>query len=202
MGLKLREFWIVFKEFWTAFWDFILGFFLYSRHFRRQQRMKQEQDQHFHFREQSRKKMSKWVTKERAQISKLLNSDSIPKKYRDDYGIYNYIASVVMQKNPNWTVEQTVKHFYDYLHPYMIGYWSLYRHTKGIVNSEDPHGEFRRKYVGLKKRINGIPDVSSRAKNVMEIKKKVSLEIRELEQKIQETQAAGRGQTRYGNGQN
>ena len=88
-----------------------------------------------------------------------------------------------MQKNPNWTVEQTVKHFYDYLHPYMIGYWSLYRHTKGIVNSEDPHGEFRRKYVGLKKRINGIPDVSSRAKNVMEIKKKVSLEIRELEQK-------------------
>ncbi|MCY4584273.1 MAG: hypothetical protein OXE50_15985 [Chloroflexi bacterium] len=183
MLLKLKELWIVFKEFWTAFWDFILGFFLYSRHFRRQERMKREQDEHYYFREQSKKKMSKWVIKERSEIDKFLASDKIPKKYKDDYAIFNYVASVLMQKNPNWTVERTMKHFYEYLHPYMIGYWSLYRHMKGIVNSNDARGEFSRKLEGLRKRINGIPDVYNRAQNVLDLKKKISLEIRDLENK-------------------
>ena len=183
MLLKLKELWIIFKEFWTALWDAILGVFLYSRHFRRQERLKQQQDEHFHFREESKRKMSKWVTKERARIERLKQSDSVPKKYKNDYSIYNYLASVVMQKNPNWTVEQTVKAFYDYLHPYIFGYWNLYTQFKTILNSDDPDGEFRRRKVGLKSRVNSMPNVYGRALDVLNIKKKVTEEIREEEKK-------------------
>ena len=180
---SLKSLWISLKEFVVVLFDTVFGIFFYASRFRQLERQKQKQDEHYQFRVETKRKMSKWVTKERNVIAKLRVSNQVPKKLRDDYSFYNYVATVLMVKNPNWTLEQGVKHFYDYIHPFLIAYHSVYREMKHIAHSDEK--EFLRKQEGLKRKIAAIPDIYTRASQVLAIKKKIALEVKETENKYQ-----------------
>ena len=176
LWVKIKELFYAVLELFKNAWDTILGFFTYAAHFRNQERLKRAQDEHYIFREESKKRMSKWVIKERRSMDKLLSSNAIPKKMRNDMAVYHYISTVLLNKDPNWTPEQLVHHFYAYLHPSYMAYFHAWRDLKKVLRLSPK--DFEREKKSYQAKYSGILDVHSRALLVLEEKKKVALEIK------------------------
>ena len=178
-----------------AFWTFIemlrnlwmafIGIFHYATHFKAQEEKKKQQDEHHYFREQSKKKLFKWVTKERAKIKSLIKF--IPGKDKHNMCIYNYVSSVLLTAHPKQTLEQVIHLFYTYIHPYLWVYYYSWRDMEKILNSKDPVKKFEGQLEQLKLKYKNMEDLKKRATMVLEVKKKVSLDIRKKETAFKKT---------------
>ena len=178
---RLKELFIVIGEFFRAVWDAFLGVFLYTRRIASLMREKEKQDEKLFFKNEIKKKTYKWVVEERKRI-KLLGK-KLSKKEKDNAAIYNYICTVLLQKNPNDTVEDTIFKFYSHIHPYLTIYLKSFRKLRSIANSENPEAALRRYLSGIKDMVKDVPDMGNRAIQILETKKKVVQEIRALEAK-------------------
>lgn len=173
---KLRELWAAIWELFCNIWDSFWGVFSYAANFRKQERLKRQADEHYIFREESKKRMSKWVLKERKSMEKLLKSNTIPKKLKQDMSVYHYISTVLLNKNPNWTPEEMIYNFYMYLHPSYMAYFSAWRDLKHVLRMDAQ--SFKNCKDGYLRKYANVMDTQSRASMVLDEKKKVALEIK------------------------
>ena len=171
--------------FWTFIemlrnaWMAFTGVFLYATRFKQQEEKKKRQDEHYYFREQGKKKLFKWVVQERSKIKKM--KKFIPKKDRENMCIYNYISSVLLTAHPKQTLQQVIYTFYTYIHPYIWIYYHAWRDMTGILNSKDPTRKLEAQLESLKLKYRNMEDLKTRALTVLNVKKKVSLDIRKKE---------------------
>ena len=178
---QLRELWQAIKSFFRAIWDSFWGIFLYTQRISSLMRHKQEQDEQLFFKNESKKKMFKWVVDERQKIKKIESKMSA--KEKKDASIYNYMCTVLLQKNPQDTVEDILFKFYCHLHPYLIVYMKSHRLLQAAVNSKDPEKYLLQRIGTLKSRFRDIPDLGVRATQILEVKKKVATEMKLLDAK-------------------
>ena len=176
LWVKIRELWAAVWELVRNAWDTFLGLFMYAAHFRNQERIKRQADEHYVFRQESKKRMSKWVLKERKSMEKLLKSKTIPKNLKNDLSIYHYVSTVLLAKNPNWTPEELVHNFYVYMHPSYLAYYSAWKDLKKVLRMDEK--TFMNSKKSYQEKYSGIVDIHARAKIVLEEKKKVAMEIK------------------------
>ena len=177
----MRELLIVVKEFFVTLWHSILGVFLYARRLGNIQRRAQEQDEKLFFKEKSKKMMYKWVVEERKRLK--LAIAKLPEKQRDNAIIYNYFCTVLLQHDPNDTVEDTLHKFYRLVHPYIYTYLNSHRKLQAIVASDRPELVLRNSLPQIRKSMKNVTDLGQRAEHVLNIKQKVVKEVKEMEKK-------------------
>ena len=177
----MRELLIVVKDFFVTLWHSILGVFLYARRLGNIRRKAQEQDEKLFFKEKSKKMMYKWVVEERKRLN--LAAAKLPKKQQDNAVIYNYFCTVLLQHDPNDTVEDTLHKFYTLIHPYIYTYLNSHRKLQAIVANDKPELVLRNSLHQIRKSMKNVTDLGQRAEHVLNIKQNVVKEVRELEKK-------------------
>lgn len=169
------------KQFFKVFYDTVTGFFIYTSHFRDQQRQRQEMDTHYYFREELKRKQASWVLEERQKIAEY-ERRALSRKQKNDMSIHNYIVSVLMITKPKQTIPQLLAEYYSYIHPYIMGYRSAALAFKA--------GEERGLGKAVDKARQIMPkddeDILLRAEKILTKHKEAVLEIRAAERKYKE----------------
>ena len=178
---SLSDLWFNIKHFLQSLWDSLTGFFLFASKMRQQERRRQKMDTKRHFREEDKKRMMKWVLKERKEIKKLYKHPAIPKGQEDNQVIYNYLQSVILSVNPQKTLEQMVGDFYATLHPYLHIYYYAWKDLCKILTAKNKEQYISSRCKDFEKKYIKVPDLKENAIYVMKIKKATVQRIREEE---------------------
>lgn len=181
---SLSELWFNIKHFFVSLWEALLGFFLMSSKIHRQEKRRRDTDEKMYFKEQSKKKMMKWVLKERQLVKRLYKHPAIPKGQEENMIVYNYIQSVILSVNPQQTLEQVVGDFYATIHPYFHIYYYAWKDLQKALQSGDTANYMNSNKKKLLQKYARVPDLKEQAKVVMKIKTDTVKEIRRQEAEL------------------
>lgn len=159
--------------------DIPLGVFIYCKSLARIRRAEEKADQRIYFRKETRKQMSKWVSRERkfiAQQSRLKLG-----KMKNDT-VFNYISTVIMNISDHMSPEEMLHQFYDALHPFLV----QYHEAACILRNIRKHPPIRHHLKPQEKIfLDRMPDIFKRAEFVLEKKSEISKAIRKMEKELE-----------------
>lgn len=174
-------------------WASIVGVFYLGQRLRNKELRQREQDTHYYFKQQSKKELARFQVKERLFLKKAwkLLSKRFPKKYRgkDIYVYHNYFAGVLAPARLNDTPEKMLLRYWEE----GVGpYFKMYKATlEQISELLDEKGRMEpRVLIDRVAKVNqlmvSLPDLDKRAENVLNVQKKVNLELRKKQQQLNE----------------
>lgn len=173
-------------QIFQSIWYFVVGFFMFSNQWKKQEKAVKDMDVKFYYKKKLRKETNLMSTQERFRISKYLKET--PKGERDDFRLFNYLLSVVFRPRPDHTLNDAIKDFYLLLHPYLTTYHRSYLYLRRILKAKNPEEEFKTLLPTLEKRFGKPQDIFAHAERTLERHKKIVREVGQREREFQESQ--------------
>lgn len=187
LKLRLIEIALALVELLIKVKDFVFGLFLLGFEMERRRKNREQMDVHLHFKEKSKRRMLKFVNAERLAIKIMMKKKGILPRLKENNVVGAYLHTVLVQLKPNDTIHAALQDQYSYIHPYLMGYYSLYFNMKEYVAK---HPEWAKKNPTIMKRLTEVPDIVERATKVITYQKEMAVELKKQEILIRKAELA------------
>ena len=180
MKLLLLELFIAIWELLCRLKDTVVGVFYIGHAIGRDKKNKELLDVHHYYKEKTKRKMLVYISRERLRKKKILSGKAIIPRLKENYAIANYVITVLVQLRPQGTIQSALQESYDYIHPYLMSYYSVWWELREAAKDKD----FAKRYPLLVRRANAAPDLLEIACEAMAFRKKLALLIKGKEMEM------------------